>query len=208
MVTHSDKTLQPEETHPFEFHPLTPERREDLERLFGPRGACGGCWCMSWRREKRSDFEAQKGGGNRLAFKELVDSGHVPGILAYAGGQPVGWCSTGPRDSFPFLGRSRTLGPVDDHPVWSVSCFFVAKGFRHQGLSTRLVRAAADYAKRRGATVVEGYPVISTMGEMPAAFAWTGLAGTFVEAGFTEVLRRSKSRPIMRLYLAGSDEVR
>jgi len=201
-VTHSNRTLEPGEIQAIEFHPLTPERWEDLERLFGPRGACGGCWCMSWRREKRSDFEAQKGDGNRLALKELVDTGHVPGILAYSGDQPVGWCSVGPRGSFPFLRRSRTLAPVDDRPVWSITCFFVAKGFRHQGLSIRLLRAAAAYARERGATIVEGYPVVSTMGEMPAAFAWTGLPGTFVEAGFTEVLRRSKSRPVMRLYLS------
>jgi hypothetical protein len=75
-----------------EFHPLTPEKWTDLENLFGERGACGGCWIMWWKL-KRSEFERQKGEGNKKAFKRIVDSGEVPGILVYAGGQPVAWCA-------------------------------------------------------------------------------------------------------------------
>jgi len=72
-------------------HPLTPERWPDFETLFGPRGACGGCWCM-WYRMKRSDFEKQKGEGNRQIMKNLVDSGEIPGILAYNDNQVIAWC--------------------------------------------------------------------------------------------------------------------
>ena len=45
------------------FQPLVPERLPDLERLFGPRGACAGCWCMWWK-TTRKEFEAGKGEGN------------------------------------------------------------------------------------------------------------------------------------------------
>jgi len=79
---------QPQENS-WEFHRLTPERWADFEKLFGPRGATGGCWCMWWRLTGR-EFDAQKGEGNRRAMKAIVDSGRVPGILAYHEGHPVG----------------------------------------------------------------------------------------------------------------------
>jgi GNAT superfamily N-acetyltransferase len=179
------------------FHPLTADRWGDLERLFGERGACGGCWCMFWRRPRRV-FAAQKGAGNRRAFRRLVASGPPPGILAYVGSDPAGWCALAPREAYSSLARSRVLAPVDDRPVWSVTCFFVARPHRRSGLSVSLLRAAVDHARRRGARIVEGYPVEPKKGAMPDAFAWTGLASAFRAAGFHEALRRSASRPIMR----------
>ena len=179
------------------FEPLTPGRWRDLERLFGERGACGGCWCMYWRL-KRSQFVRQKGAGNKRAFRALVEAGAVPGILAYEGGQPIGWCAVGPRGSFPALERSRILKPLDDRPVWSITCFFVARPYRRRGASVQLLRAAADHVARRGACIVEGYPVEPRKGAMPDAFVWTGLSAAFRAAGFKEYQRRSATRPIMR----------
>jgi GNAT superfamily N-acetyltransferase len=179
------------------FAPLTPERWADLETLFGPRGACGGCWCMVWRLG-RSEWERGKGEGNRHAFKGVVDAGERPGVIAYAGGVPAGWCAVAPRDTYPALSRSLILKPVDDSPVWSISCLFVARSYRRQGLTTHLLVAAFTFAVSRGATIVEGYPVEPRGPDMPAAFAWTGIASAFRDAGFVEVARRSESRPIMR----------
>jgi GNAT superfamily N-acetyltransferase len=184
---------------PLSMHPLTLNRWPDLEALFGERGACGGCWCMTWRLP-RSQFEQQKGAVNKHAFRALVAAGDVPGVLAYRDGLPIGWCAIAPRDEYPALGRSRILRPVDDAPVWSISCLFVARPFRRRGLSVRLIAAATDYARERGARVVEGYP-IEPRGDaatMPDAFVWTGLAAAFRAAGFAEVARRSDTRPIMR----------
>jgi GNAT superfamily N-acetyltransferase len=181
----------------YEFHPLTPARWGDLETLFGERGACGGCWCMYWRLA-RPQFEKQKGAGNRRAFKRLVGSGLPPGILAYRDGRPIGWCAVGPRESYPVLERSRTLRRFDDRPVWSVTCLFVARPERRQGLSVELLRAAASHARRRGASLIEGYPVEARTGRLPDAFAWTGLPAAFRRAGFVEVARRSPTRPFMR----------
>jgi GNAT superfamily N-acetyltransferase len=183
-----------------DFHPLTPGRWKDLEALFGPRGACGGCWCMWWRL-KRSQFEKQKGPGNRRALKKIVDSGEIPGLLAYAHGQPIAWCSVGPREAYPVLERSRILKRVDDKPVWSVVCFVVAKPFRRHGISVKLLKAAVEYAKKRGAKIVEGYPVEPKKASMPDVFAYYGFASTFRKAGFAEVARRSETRPIMRCFI-------
>src|SRR2546427_4723800 len=91
-----------------QFQPLTPPRWSDLERLFGERGACGGCWCMWWKLP-HADFIKDKGAGNKRALKKIVARGPVPGVLAYAGGQPVGWCALEPRANYPRLERSRVL---------------------------------------------------------------------------------------------------
>jgi GNAT superfamily N-acetyltransferase len=179
------------------FHPLTPDRWADFETLFGPRGACGGCWCMFWRL-KRSEFNQGKGDGNKAAMHALVDGSEVPGILAYADGKAVGWCAVAPREDYPGLGRSRILKPLDDQPVWSVSCFFVAKDYRNRGVSVAILKAAANHVRKRGGRIVEGYPIDTQGKEMPAPFVWHGLASAFRAAGFKECARGSPTRPIMR----------
>jgi GNAT superfamily N-acetyltransferase len=179
------------------YVPATPARWRDVETLFGPRGACAGCWCMWWRRP-RADWRRGKGAGNKRAFRRLIASGSVPGVLAYAGREPVGWCAVAPREAYPVLARSRILQPVDDRPVWSITCLFVARPWRRRGVSTGLLEAAAALARRRGARIVEGYPT-DTAGKPAAdAFVFTGLVPAFERAGFVEVLRRSRSRPIVR----------
>jgi len=180
--------------------PLTADRWSDLEALFGPRGACAGCWCMWWRLP-RADFERQRGEANRQALKALVDAGQVLGLLAYMEGRPVGWCAVGPRESYPALARSRILKPVDDRAVWSVVCFFVDRRNRGHGVTGALLRAAVEYARERGASIVEGYPV-EPQGRSADAFVYTGLASTFRKAGFIEVARRSETRPVMRYMIS------
>ena len=182
------------------FAPLTLDRWADLEKLFGPRGACGGCWCMYWR-STHSQFERDKGERNRRSLRALVKSGRVPGIIAYDGGAPVAWCSIAPRDRLPRLERSRILKPLDDEPVWSVVCFFISRGSRKRGVSLAILDAAVRYAAGQGAGIVEGYPVEPKKGRTADAFAYTGLASVFRKAGFEEVARRSETRPIMRIDL-------
>lgn len=188
----------------FAFHPLTADRWADLETLFGERGACGGCWCM-WPRVPRAEFERGKGAANRRAFRRLVLEGDAPGVIAYHDDRPAGWCAIGPRAGMARLETSRVLEPVDDRPVWSVVCFFVARPHRGRGLSVALLEEAVRFARARGATIVEGYPV-EPRGPARAAdaFVWTGLPSTFRRAGFDEALRRSPTRPIMRRVLARS----
>jgi predicted GNAT family acetyltransferase len=182
------------------FYPLTADRWSDFEELFGERGACGGCWCMWWRL-KRSEYERQKGEGNRKAMKTIVERGEIPGILAYFEGMPVAWCSVAPRSHFSMLNRSRILKPVDDQPVWSIVCLFVKKSLRNQGLSIRLLSKAIEYVKQQGGQVVEGYPVEPKKDRMPDVFASTGLASAFRQTGFIECARRSETRPIMRYHI-------
>ncbi len=184
---------------PMDFHPLTQERWEDFETLFGAHGAVGGCWCMWWRL-KRSEFNTQKGEKNRDAMRNIISGGDVPGILAYLDGRVVGWCSVAVREAFPVLDRSRILKRIDNQPVWSVVCFFIDKHYRRQGISLQLLKAALHFAEEQGAEIVEGYPVDPKSGSAADLFAFTGMQSTFLQAGFIEVARRSETRPIMRYY--------
>jgi GNAT superfamily N-acetyltransferase len=182
------------------FEPADREHWDDLEELFGKRGACGGCWCMFWRL-RRKEFEANKGAGNRQSLKRIVTRGRPPGILAYSEDEVIGWCAVAPRAEYIALETSRILKPIDDEPVWSISCLFVKKGYRRKGISSQLLRAAIKFAKGYGATVVEGYPTEPASTTMPDPFLWHGIASSFVAAGFKEVLRRSATRPIMRFQI-------
>jgi GNAT superfamily N-acetyltransferase len=154
-----------------------------------------------WFRLTNREFEAGKGEANRSAMRKIVDAGRVPGILAYAGGEPIGWCSVAPREEFGKLARSRILKPVDDRPVWSIVCLFVAKEHRGRGVSTELIRAAVDYVAQQGGTTVEGYAVEPKKERMPDVFAYHGPSEAFARAGFQEVARRSPTRPIMRFVI-------
>jgi GNAT superfamily N-acetyltransferase len=181
------------------FRPLTPDLWDDFEHLFGPRGACGGCWCTFWKLRGKA-YEENTGEPARQMQKSVVDSGIVPGLLAFTGDEPVGWIAVEPRSAYERLAHSRILKPVDEAEVWSVTCFFVAKQARRQGLTVELLKAAVKYVKEQGGKIVEGYPV-DTDKEMPAAFIYHGTASAFHQAGFVEAARRSDTRPIMRYSL-------
>ena len=150
-----------------------------------------------WWRIPRSEWKATKGEGNRRALQAYVRRGTIPGLLAYDGETPVGWVAIEPRAAYPNLARARTLAPVDDAPVWSITCFFVARPHRGTGLTRRLVEAAAAHARAHGARVVEAYPV-DYRREVGDAFVYTGAVSTFRALGFEEVARRSPTRPIVR----------
>ncbi len=151
-----------------------------------------------WWRLPTKQFRASTGEKNRAALRKLVCSNAVPGVLAYAAGRPIGWCAVAPREAYPRLGKSRILKPVDERPVWSVTCFFVAREFRRKRVTDALLRAAVAYAHREGATTVEAYPHDLEVA-LPDAFVYTGLLPTFRRAGFKVVARRSPRRPIVRL---------
>lgn len=183
------------------FHPLTPDRWDDLERLFGPdRGADSGCWCMFWRL-RRSEFHALGKTKRKAAFRKLVKAGAPLGILAYEGPRPVGWCAVAPRAATPALERSPVCKPVDDRPVWSITCFFVDPKARRDGVMAALIDAAVQHARSQGATIVEAYPRDPGGARIDCASGYVGVVEPFLARGFQEVARRTPKRPFMRRYL-------
>ena len=185
------------------IEPLTPERWGDFETLFGPNGACGGCWCMWWRVSAK-EFEAGSD-VNRDRMRALVFGAAgepAPGLLAYDDeGVPVGWCSLGPRPDFGSIERSRDLAaPADDgQSLWGIVCFYIAAGRRGQGIARSLLDAAVAYAARHGADAVEGYAVDPTRRKFTNSELYTGTVGLFEAAGFRPVHQaKPTSRIVMR----------
>lgn len=183
-------------TSELSFRPLKRNLWPDLEELFGPKGACAGCWCTYWKLRGKA-YEEAKGIEARLMHKSFIDAGTSTGLLAYLHGEVVGWVAVEPRAAYERLAHSRSLQPVDDQPVWSVTCFFVAKKHRRSGITVELLKAAVEHVKKNGGKIVEGYPV-DAQKDMPAPFLYTGTASAFQQAGFTEVARRTPTRPIFR----------
>lgn len=181
----------------FTFRPLTPARWPDLERLFGPRGACAGCWCTFFRLA-RKDWKAGQGEGNRRRQRRYVEEGHVPGLLAYDGEVPVGWVAVEPREAYPVVLASRTTrpGPGREAPgTWAITCFYVGRAARGRGLMRALVDASVEHARAEGAARVEAYPV-DYAGPVGAAFLYQGTAAVFAAAGFRELSRPSRTRAV------------
>jgi len=117
------------------IRPLTPDLWPVLEDLFGKNVNVGRCWCMYWR--ICSAYRQRPHEENRTAFREIVERGPPSGLLAFDGDLAVGWCQLTPRDALSWLDRTWRLKRVDDLPVWSLSCFYVRKGYRKRGLRRR-----------------------------------------------------------------------
>lgn len=183
------------------FKTLSPNTWPDFEKLFGERGACGGCWCMYWRLQNKI-YEIEKGAGNKNLMKELVWNNEQIGIIMYSDEIPVGWCSFGPRKQFIRLSNSRILKPVDDRNVWSIVCFFVDKKHRGLGYSAKLIEEVKKNCTNKGVSIIEAYPIEPKKGKMAPVFIYTGINSSFKNAGFIEVARRSATRPIMRFYFS------
>ena len=169
-----------------ETRELSAELWPDLERLFGPRGACGGCWCMSWRTPRGERWDDIKGDEAKRRMQALDETGKAHGVIAYDAGLPIGWCSFGPRRDYAKLDRAPSFSCDDADQVWSIPCFFVAKGHHGKGVAKAMLASAVEAIARLGGTIAEGYPVKPSKDgkSLPAAFVWTGVRPIFDALGF------------------------
>ncbi len=182
----------------------------DLQAIFGTRGDPSRCFCQRYKMAPRESWASV--GAQELAarFREQTECGHpgsstTSGLVAYLGGEPVGWCAVDPRPAYarllrnvrvPWEGRTENK---DDESVWAVTCFVTRKGFRKRGISHALARAAVDFARERGARALEGYPIITK--DVILSELHVGTVGSFEAAGFTEVGRPTIRRAVMRIDL-------
>jgi GNAT superfamily N-acetyltransferase len=178
-----------------EIHPLTRQRWTDFETLFGPNGASAGCWCMWWRMTNREFRNAGKE-GHKEAMRTAVHSGAEPGLLAYADGVPAGWVAIAPRTDYPRLATLETLYAVDGQEVWSIVCFFIHRNYRRHQIMQPLVEAAVEFARSRGAKIVEAYP-LDIHEKVHSGRIYMGITSIYERCGFVEVARRDY-RPILR----------
>ena len=179
------------------IEPLSMSRWSAFADLLDQGGPAGRCWCVA---PMGIDYGRRPVASNRADIRKAVEQGPPPGLLALRDQLAVGWCRVTPRDAVPGLDRAFRTRRVDDVPVWSISCLYIRKGHRREGIMTALINAAIDYARAAGAPALEAYPLDGAVS--PSATS-TGYASTFARAGFSEVARRSPERPIMRLQLGG-----
>jgi GNAT superfamily N-acetyltransferase len=181
---------------------------EDIRAVFGARGDPSRCWCQRFKMEPGESWASV--GPDELSFRlrQQTDCGHAKsdatsGLVAFLGGDPVGWCAVEPRTEYARLLRNNRVPWDDRHEdkadstVWAVTCFVTRTGFRKRGVASALVRAAVDFAKQRGACAVEGYPMTTKkaiLGELHV-----GTVGMFAAAGFSQVSRPTLRRAVMRI---------
>src|SRR5262245_37986517 len=135
--------------------PLTPDLWPAAVDLFEDSPVCSRCWCMY--RRIGAAYRQRPARMNKAAFRETVKHSPPPGLIAFDGDVAVGWCQVTPRNQVPRLDRTWRLKRVDDLPVWSLSCFYVRKGYRRQGVTSLLTAAALKAAKHAKAPAIEAY---------------------------------------------------
>ncbi len=186
-----------------EIHPLTPDRLGDFVTLFGPSGACYGCWCQYFRLSP-AEHRASDPASRRALMEDRIRRGPPPGLILYLGDQPTGWMQIGPRADVPQWNNPRRAttplpdAPADDPGVWAISCFFVRGKARGQGLAHALVVAGIGFARAGGARLIEAAP-IDRAKHSKSVGLFVGATTVFARAGFAEVARQKPGRPLMRL---------
>jgi GNAT superfamily N-acetyltransferase len=173
-----------------------PATREDFMRLHSEVNGAGWCRCVAWWVPTWDGWGERTAQQNAALRQELCDAGEYDGLLAYDGGDPVGWCQLGPRDRLEKLLRQFDLEP--EPGTWAVSCFLVSPSHRARGVASALLRAAIEAARSEGAARLEAYP--RTRAD-DAGELWTGPERLFVRAGFTP-LGDAPPRRLYRLSLA------
>lgn len=164
-----------------EIRPVERANWQGFEQLFEERGGPKSCWCMVWRDYSRVDGNTDKA-ARKEGMRERIQGGEAVGLLAYLNGEPVAWCSVAPRKSF----KASLSGNVEaktDCTIWSLTCFFVKRSHRGQGLSASLIEAASQYARSHGARMLEAYPVAP---DSPS-YRFCGFVAQFERHGFRTI---------------------
>jgi GNAT superfamily N-acetyltransferase len=180
---------------------------EDVKTIVGPkRPDANVCWCLSYRIPSKQN-QALRGTERGHLVKHLVAQDPPPGVLAYDGGDVVGWAAVHPRADTSFAGN-RKIPHVDDVDVWSVWCIRVRPGYRGKGISHHLLAGAVDMARSFGAPAIEGYPVDNGGRKVDLTMAYVGTRKLFENAGFTkaadtESVLNGFPRVLMRRELQG-----
>ena len=181
---------------------------DDLQAIFGTRGASAGCQCQRYKLRPREAFARFPVEERADRLRSQTDAGRpaataTSGLVAYLDGEPVGWCAIEPRIAYTGLVRNNRVpweGRDEDKAdasVWAVTCLLTRAGFRRRGISRALTRAAVDFARERGARALEAYPITTT--NAIAEELHVGTERVFAEAGLSEVSRPTLRRAVMRI---------
>ena len=159
---------------------LTPSLRDDIllffdNVAFADNPDWSDCYCYPYHFSDRGKVE------NRRAASNQIEESRIQGFLAYADGNPVGWCNAANRDIYPVLHRLMRSGPDELERVGSIVCFVIAPSQRSKGVASRLLNACDKFSKE-GLEYAEAYPVKKSTS---AADAFPGPLSMYLKNGFT-----------------------
>lgn len=158
-------------------------------------GVWGGCWCVTFHL-KRSEEKKWRGKRRKLK-EELVRANRSHAALVYDGEDVVGWCQFGPPSELPArMGGFLKLG--EDPPDWRITCFFVDRDRRKEGVAEAALAGAVRMIAAKGGGTVDGYPIATRGKPYSSSFLWGGTESMFTEAGFRPLGHLGKSKLVMR----------
>jgi GNAT superfamily N-acetyltransferase len=164
-------------------------------------GVFGGCWCTWFHTmsgEKERTYE-----GNRSLKRRLVDEGRAHAALVYDEDDVVAWCQYGSPDELPNIYHRKQYDEETDlQPDYRITCIFVDKRHRRQGLSSVALHGALALIAARGGGVVEGYP--HDTGGTRKSVLYDGTRTLFERAGFEFVRSKGAGNCVMRCTVPGS----
>jgi len=163
-------------------------------------GIWGGCWCTSFHLQ--SGTSGRTAAQNRADKERLVREDRSHAALVYDGADVVGWCQFGPPAELPArMSGYRRLDAAP--PDWRITCFFVDRDRRGEGVARAALKGALRIIAAKGGGTVDGYPIAIRGKPTSSSFLWSGTESMFVEAGFRPLGALGTSKMAMRKTVRG-----
>ncbi|HEX2152566.1 MAG TPA: GNAT family N-acetyltransferase [Acidimicrobiia bacterium] len=183
----------------YRVEPLSSDTWDAFERLVERHnGVWGGCWCLTYH--PRYPERGQSVEGNRALKQRLVSEDQAHAALVFDGDRAVGWCQYGSPEELPNIShRKEYEAGLIDLPDYRLTCFFVDRDYRRDGVSAVALRGALDLIAEAGGGVVEAYPYDIQAKKVSASFLYNGTRGLFEQTGFQYERPKGKNHCVMRL---------
>jgi ribosomal protein S18 acetylase RimI-like enzyme len=185
---------RPGATAPLTSRPLSPDTWPAFARLVEKHnGIFGGCWCISFHLEPG---ENKRWAGRYRELKEArVRKGRAHAALVFDGPEAVGWCQFGPTAELPNIrSRKEYENGLRELPDWRITCFFIDRERRGEGIATLALREALRYIAQAGGGTVEAYPENVAGRTVSRSFLCSGTLGMFEKAGFQKTRKIAMHR--------------
>ena len=183
----------------YDARPLDPDTFDAFARLVERHnGVWGGCWCLAFH-AKTSDM-GQSVEGNRAVKQRLVSEGQAHAALVFDGDRAVGWCQFGSPEELPRIThRKEYEAGLVDPADYRITCFFVDRDYRRDGVSAAALRGALELIAESGGGVVDGFPYDTHGEKVNSSFLYNGTRDLFERAGFEYERPKGKNHCVMRM---------
>ncbi len=156
-------------------------------------GIFGGCWCISFHLEQGETRHGAK--AYKAMKKARVWQGQAHAALVFDGPNAVGWCQFGPTAELPNIRSKKAYEEgLENLPDWRITCFFIDRERRGEGIASFALREALREITRLGGGTVEAYPEDFTGQKISSSFLCSGTLGMFLKAGFKKTRKIAMHR--------------